>query len=376
MKLSIRKSAAVVAALSMATTGALMLNQNKADAATVATTHSGSISHLYTENGKMISNRALAPNTPWLVGKITTINGETMYQVSTHEYLSSKDSSLNGQSTSSNANTGTVLTITGASQRLYNDTTKSLSNRALATNTKWQVGKVVTNSKGERYYQVSTHEWVKKSYSSILNHDTGDGQYIADFMIKDGSSLNSSSNTNDDNNQTTTTPSTDNNNNGNTDVTTPDTNQNNSSSQQESSTPNLSAVQTAVFNSINAERQSKGLSPLTLDSSLTKAGQIRAQEVSVDFGHTRPDGTNAKTILAEVGNSSTYYGENLFGTYWDQLSVQTPEHYASVVMDNYRGETGTENHYVNLMRPKYGKVGIGAYYASDGTLYVAEEFTK
>lgn len=361
MKLSITKSAAIIAALAMATTGTLVLNQNKADAATVATTNSGSYAHLYTDQGKLITNRALAPNTPWLVGKTATINGETMYQVATNEYLKSSDSSLSGNNANQqqNTNPGTVLTIVGPSQFLYNDTTNSLSNRALGSGSKWQVDKVITNSKGDRYYQVSTHEWVKKSYNSILNHDTGDGQYIANFMIN----ADSSSNTND-------------NNNGNTEITTPDTNQNNSSSQQESSTPNLSAVQTAVFNSINAERQSKGLSPLILDSSLTKAGEIRAQEQSVKFGHTRPNGNNAQSVLAEVGNTSTYYGENLFGTYWNQLSVQTPEHYAYVVMDNYRGEIGTENHYVNLMRPKYGKVGIGAYYASDGTLYVAEEFTK
>lgn len=368
MKLSIRKSAAVVAALSMATTGALMLNQNKADAATVATTHSGSISHLYTENGKMISNRALAPNTPWLVGKITTINGETMYQVSTHEYLSSKDSSLNGQNTSSNANTGTVLTITGASQRLYNDTTKSLSNRALATNTKWQVGKVVTNSKGERYYQVSTHEWVKKSYSSILNHDTGDGQYIADFMIKDGSSSNSSSNTNDDNNQTTTTPSTDNNNNGNTDVTTPDTNQNSGS--QQSSNISASSVQAAVLASINAERQSKGLNPLTNDPAVQKMAEIRSNEIaSTGQSTTRADGSSWSTLYKELGITFNGGGQNIANVFADGTDGTNAQEMAEYVMHRFRIETFAHNHYDIVMNPSSTKVGISAKYLPEYNAY-------
>jgi uncharacterized protein YkwD len=340
-----------------------MLNQNKADAATVATTHSGSISHLYTENGKMISNRALAPNTPWLVGKITTINGETMYQVSTHEYLSSKDSSLNGQSTSSNANTGTVLTITGASQRLYNDTTKSLSNRALATNTKWQVGKVVTNSKGERYYQVSTHEWVKKSYSSILNHDTGDGQYIADFMIKDGSSSNTSSNTNDDN-QTTTTPSTDNNNNENTDINT------STPSGETNADASQSEYQQAILSDLNKARAEKGLAPLQMNSTLNAAATTRAKEIATNFSHTRPDGSLNASATNNPKYTNLNFGENIDAINDNghmSASRLEQEHLA-----RYLGESG-QGHYKNWQFASYKTVGIAVYHANDGFYYVVED---
>ncbi|MQS75321.1 CAP domain-containing protein [Companilactobacillus halodurans] len=356
MKLSISKSAGIIAALAMATTGTLLFNQNDAKAATVATVHSGSVAQLYTEQGEKVTNRALAPNSPWVVGKILTINNQTMYQVATNEYLRAADSSLNGETSQ---DTGIVVHVIDHDQALYNDATNSNSNRALQQGTAWKVGKIITNKNGDTFFQVSTHEYIKGSFNVILNSDKGSKQYIADFGINDSDS---SSNNNSNNSGNTSTGTNDNN--------------SGSSSQQETSTPNISAVNTAVLNSINKERTSNGEEALTEDSSLMQAASIRAKEVSELFSHTRPDGTNAQTVLKQVGNTSTYYGENLFGTPWNQLSVQTPEHYAYVVMDNYKGESGTENHYVNLMRPKFTKVGIGSYYAQDGTLYVAEEFTK
>ena len=100
MKLSKNtKCATVVAALAMAATtgiGAVVSNTTNVDAATVA--HTTRNASLYKADGKIITNRGLAANTDWAVGKIATINGETMYQVSTNEYLRAKDSSLSGQS--------------------------------------------------------------------------------------------------------------------------------------------------------------------------------------------------------------------------------------------------------------------------------------
>ena len=248
MKISIRKSAAVVAALSMATTGALMLNQNKADAATVATVNSGTTARLYTDQGQLVMNRALAPNTPWLVGKIQTINGETMYQVATNEYLSSKDSNLNGPT--QKPSNKLIVTVRGHNLPVYDDTTKSQSNRALGKDTSWQVGKIVKNANGDTYYQVSTHEYLLASSNAMLNnYDTDyetNKQYIADFMIKGGTSSNTDTDTN-----TSTTPSTNtnNNNSGNTTVTTPSTDQNNNSN-----VIDTQSIKAAFMDSINKER--------------------------------------------------------------------------------------------------------------------------
>ncbi|WP_162894226.1 CAP domain-containing protein [Companilactobacillus musae] len=369
------KSTIIVTALAMATTGALALNQIQADAATIATTHSGTYSSLYREDGKIISNRALAPDTPWLVGKIATINGETMYQVSTNEYLRAKDSSLNGQQTPADI---TNLVGTAKTQlALYNRHDGKMANRALGAGSAWQIGKVIKNKQGITFVQVSTNEYANAA--DMTFNQALIPTYIEDFGMGntfDGSTSNSDNdyNINTDPNAPITDPHPEYNNSDST------ISNNNNSNQSETVTPNLSEVQSAVFASINAERQSKGIAPLIQDSSLTKAATIRVEETTRKFGHTRPNGTNAQTVLAEVGNNSTYYGENLFATPWDQLSVRTPEHYAKVVMDNYRGEMSgsntTSNHYTNLMLPSFGKVGIGVYETSDGVVYVAEEFTN
>lgn len=353
MKLSITKSAAIIAALAMATTGTLVLNQNKADAATVATTNSGSYAHLYTDQGKLITNRALAPNTPWLVGKTATINGETMYQVATNEYLKASDSSLSGDNANQqqNTNPGTVLTIVGPSQFLYNDTTNSLSNRALGSGSKWQVGKVITNSEGDRYYQVSTHEWVKKSYNSILNHDTGDGQYIADFMIN----ADSSSNTND-------------NNSGNTDVTTSDTN--NSSAGETNSDASQSEYQQAILTDLNKARAEKGLNPLQMNSTLNAAAAIRAKEIVTDFSHTRPGGSLNATATNDSKYNNSNFGENIDAINDNghmSASRLEKEHLA-----RYLGESG-QGHYKNWQFAAYKSVGIAVYHANDGFYYVVED---
>jgi len=73
-------------ALLASATGAMMLSQKDADAAKVASVNNN-VARLYREDGKLITDRALGPNSNWLVGRIFTHNGETYYQVATKEYL-------------------------------------------------------------------------------------------------------------------------------------------------------------------------------------------------------------------------------------------------------------------------------------------------
>lgn len=379
-----RRTSAIVAALAIATTGALTISQ-KADAATVATTHSGTYSSLYRSNGSIISNRALGPNTPWRVGKIATINGETMYQVSTNEYLRARDSSLNGQQTPT-ASTKLVGTTT-KQIRLYNRRdAKMASNRALGAHTAWQIGNVIKNKQGITFVQVSTNEYANAA-DMTFNHaltptyveDFGSGNDFAgstdtststDTNTNTGSNVDTNTSTNTNQNQTTTTPDTNTNNGG----------SSSSSNQGQTDTPDLAAVQSAVIASVNAERQSKGLAPLTVDSRLSQAGMVRAKEVSSSNSHTRPNGTQWYTAYADAGIAnpeSLHVGENVFGTPWNQLSVQTPEHYAQVVMNNYKGETFANNHYEELTKADFTKIGVGTYYnPSTHMTYITEEFTN
>lgn len=54
-------------------------------------TSAGTAKHLYTSDGKMVSNRALASNTFWRTDKKTKINGKDAYRVSTNEWVFASD---------------------------------------------------------------------------------------------------------------------------------------------------------------------------------------------------------------------------------------------------------------------------------------------
>lgn len=112
-----------------------------------------------------------------------------------------------------------------------------------------------------------------------------------------------------------------------------------------------------VFRLVNAERESAGLKPLTLDTRICTAAQKRAVEISTqaDIEHTRPNGTSCFTVLDEMGIPYYYAGENIAGGYL------TPE----AVVD---GWMNSEDHRANILNPYYNKIGIG-FYKKDNSTY-------
>ncbi|WP_334351805.1 hypothetical protein [Companilactobacillus sp. HBUAS56257] len=80
----------LAASLTIALTGALFVSQQDVSAAaSKVTSTKNSISKLYTEKGDLITNRALAPGTNWLVDRVFYHDGETYYRVATNEFLKS-----------------------------------------------------------------------------------------------------------------------------------------------------------------------------------------------------------------------------------------------------------------------------------------------
>ncbi len=61
----------------------------------------------------------------------------------------------------------------------------------------------------------------------------------------------------------------------------------------------------------NERREESGLSPLRLDASLNEAAQTRAQELTVRFDNTRPDGSSAFTVSPLVQGESIAMGRAL-----------------------------------------------------------------
>ena len=102
------------------------------------------------------------------------------------------------------------------------------------------------------------------------------------------------------------------------------------------------ALNNEMLHNINDLRASLGLEALKIDSSLISIANIRSDEASENWSHTRPNGEQGSEMIAP----DRWRGENLSkitGTedvseaasfMFDQL-VESPAHYDKMVFDQY-----------------------------------------
>ena len=91
-----------------------------------------------------------------------------------------------------------------------------------------------------------------------------------------------------------------------------------------------------VFNLMNQQRTAQGLSALVWSDALTSAAQVRANEITTSFSHTRPNGSDFWTV-----DSNVQYGENLAKLYQSADAVYTawmnsPTHAANILDGGYK----------------------------------------
>ncbi len=133
--------------------------------------------------------------------------------------------------------------------------------------------------------------------------------------------------------------------------------------EEDSSDDNMHAFVKEVVNLVNKERAKEGLSPLTIDTKVQAAAQVRAVECEQSFSHTRPNGSSFATALKEQNVSYQSAGENIA---WGQRSPQA-------VMD---GWMNSEGHRANIMNPNFTTIGVGYYQNANGTNYWCQLFTR
>ena len=142
---------------------------------------------------------------------------------------------------------------------------------------------------------------------------------------------------------------------------TPDNNQPGNPSVPDNDTENADFVK-QVVNLVNQERAKAGLSPVTADTSIQAAAQVRAKEIEKSFTHTRPDGSSFSTALTQQGVTYRGSGENIA---WGQ---KTPEQ----VMN---GWMNSEGHRANILNKNFTKIGVGYHQNASGTNYWTQLFT-
>lgn len=125
----------------------------------------------------------------------------------------------------------------------------------------------------------------------------------------------------------------------------------------------VSAIAKDVLSQINSARRKEGLSALTLSDKLGTVAQARAVEQAVmgNISHSRPDGSEWYTILAEYHMPATGCGENLAMNYTSASAVVKAWLESSV-------------HKANIMNVHYQYMGIG-YYEENGNIYWVQLFS-
>ena len=123
-----------------------------------------------------------------------------------------------------------------------------------------------------------------------------------------------------------------------------------------------SAYINRIVELVNEERAKEGLSPVTLDTKVTAAAQVRAKEIVTSFSHTRPNGTSFSTALKEQNVSYRGSGENIA---WGQKSPEA-------VMNAWMNSSG---HRANILNKNFTTIGVGYYQTANGTNHWAQLFT-
>ena len=118
-----------------------------------------------------------------------------------------------------------------------------------------------------------------------------------------------------------------------------------------------------VVTLVNRERVKAGLSELKINQNVSNAAQLRAQELTSNFSHTRPDGSSFSTVLKEAGVSYTGTGENI------AYGQSSPE----AVMEQWMNSSG---HRSNILNPEFTEIGVGHYESASGVHYWTQLFIK
>lgn len=116
------------------------------------------------------------------------------------------------------------------------------------------------------------------------------------------------------------------------------------------------ALAKSIFRLVNEERANAGLSPLTYLNSLDSVAEVRGEEISRVFSHTRPDGTSCFT-------AGDFNGENI---YYRTGSGTTAE----MVMNSWMN---SEGHRANILSKNFTGISI-ACYVSGNSVYCVQIF--
>lgn len=122
----------------------------------------------------------------------------------------------------------------------------------------------------------------------------------------------------------------------------------------------VSALSKEVFKLVNEERLKEGKTELTYREDLQICADIRAEEITEKFDHTRPNNTDCLTVLAENNIEYSAAGEN----------IAEGQETAKAVMESWMA---SEGHKANILSDSFTGIAIGVA-EKDGKYYWVQIF--
>ena len=116
----------------------------------------------------------------------------------------------------------------------------------------------------------------------------------------------------------------------------------------------INALNNRMLSSINELRASNGVKALTLDRDLISVANIRSQEASSNWSHTRPNGEQGVELIS----SDKWRGENLSRI----KGTEDPAKAASVMFEDL---VASPAHYDNMVFGEFTRIGISSYVEGD-----------
>ncbi len=113
---------------------------------------------------------------------------------------------------------------------------------------------------------------------------------------------------------------------------------------------------------VNQERTSRGLSALRVDTTLTEMARAHSLDMIQRryFSHNTPEGANIADRADAAGLAYSIVGENL---------ALAPD-----LASAHEGLMQSEGHRENILRPNYGRIGIGIYREEGLGLVITQNF--
>ncbi len=133
----------------------------------------------------------------------------------------------------------------------------------------------------------------------------------------------------------------------------------------------IEKIKAGFLNLVNKERAKKGAQPLSDNSALNAAADIRSRELLKKFSHTRPDGQPFYTVLNQKQYTVHGTGENiqytshLTGDFTDASDLFTgrDDQIVSAYTLIFNNFKNSPDHYSNIINKNFCDTGIGISYS-------------